>query len=102
MADLDEVGSINIINGGLNYLSSPDLLLYDPKAKKVVDSNSLVAIVPEQSISEVEIIAPIKGLSSVNHRIISINNSNGIGINSMTVESETVAVCYLQTPYKWF
>ena len=100
--DLDEVGSINIINGGLNYLSSPDLLLYDPKSKKVVDSNSLVAIVPEQSISEVEIIAPIKGLSSVNHRIISINNSNGIGINSMTVESETVAVCYLQTPINGF
>ena len=100
--DLDEVGSINIINGGLNYLSSPDLLLYDPHNKKVVDSNSLVAIVPEQSISEVEIIAPIKGLSSVNHRIVSINNSNGIGINSMTVESETVAVCYLQTPINGF
>ena len=100
--NLDEVGSINIINGGLNYLSSPDLLLYDPQSKKVVDESSLVAIVPEQSISEVELVAPIKGLSSVNHRIISINNSNGIGINSMTVENETVAVCYLQTPINGF
>ena len=100
--DLDEVVSIDVVSGGVNYLSAPNLVLYNPESNKVVDESSLVAIVPEQSISEVEIVAPIKGLNSVNHRLIAINNSNGVGITSMSVENETTAKCYLQTPINGF
>ena len=100
--NLDLVSSVNIVSGGLNYLSAPKLLLFNPNTNEVVDSDSFVAIVPEQSISEVEIAAPIKGLESVNHRIIAVENSNGVGINSMSVESDTTVVCRLQTPLNGF
>ena len=54
------VSSANIVSGGLNYLSAPKLLLFNPNTNQVVDSDSFVAIVPEQSIAEVEIAAPVK------------------------------------------
>merc|ERR1712093_176709 len=62
--NLDQVNSVNIVGGGLNYLSAPKLLLFNPNTHQVVDSDSFVAIVPEQSIAEVEIAAPVKGLES--------------------------------------
>ena len=55
-------------------MSPPDIVVYDPDKDEFVDTTSLIAKKPNQSISEVEVIAPIQGLNSVNHRIISINN----------------------------
>ena len=54
-----------------------------------------------QTISEVKVIAPIQGLNSINHRIITINNSNGIGINSM-VGGPGIVTCTLETPIGGF
>ncbi len=95
--DLDVIESIKVINPGAEYLSAPDVILFNPESKKVVDTTSLLATVPNQGISEINVIAPIKGLDSVNHRVITINNSNGIGIVSMTTEG-TVARCVMETP----
>ena len=100
--NLDQVSSVNIVSGGLNYLSAPKLLLFNPNTNQVVDSDSFVAIVPEQSIAKVEIAAPVKGLESVNHRLIAIDNSNGVGINSISVENDTTVVCRLTTPLNGF
>ena len=100
--NLDLVSSVNIVNGGVNYLSAPKLLLFNPNTNQVVDTDSFVAIVPEQSIADVEITAPVKGLESVNHRLIAVENSNGVGISSMSVESDTVVVCRLTTPLNGF
>ena len=100
--NLDQVSSVNIVSGGLNYLSAPKLLLFNPNTNQVVDSDSFVAIVPEQSISKVEIAATVKGLESVNHRLVAIDNSNGVGINSISVDSDTTVVCRLTTPLNGF
>ena len=51
------------------------------------------------------VIAPINGLDSVNHKVVAINNSNGIGINSvMTSEypNAGVVTCFLETPTNGF
>ena len=48
--------------------------MYDPENDIVMDDTSLLAKVPNQTISEVEVIAPIQGLNSVNHKIIAVNN----------------------------
>ena len=95
--NLDVIESINVIGPGAEYLSAPDVILFNPESKEVVDTTSLIATVPNQGISEIKVIAPIKGLDSVNHRVITINNSNGIGIVSMTTEG-TVARCVMETP----
>ena len=100
--NLDSLKSVNIINGGSEYLSSPDLIVYDPQNNKVVDETSLIAHTPHQSVSEIEVIAPVQGLNSVNHRVIAVNNSNGVGINSMTGGGSGIVTCILSTPINGF
>ena len=95
--DLDYIEQISVVDTGRDYLSPPDLILYNPESNEVVDSTSLEAIAPNQGIADVEVIAPINGLDSVTHRVIAVNNSNGIGINSMTVDG-TEATCVMETP----
>ncbi len=100
--NLDTVKEVKVVDGGKEYLSPPDIVVYDPDTDKIVDKTSLVAKTPNQSISEVEVIAPIQGLNSVNHRIVSINNSNGVGINSMTGGGTGIVTCVLNTPIDGF
>ena len=100
--NLDTIESVRVVDGGKEYLSAPDIVVYDPIEDKIVDSTSLTAETPNQSISEVKIVAPIQGLNSVNHRIISVNNSNGVGINSMTGGGTGIVTCVLDTPINGF
>ena len=59
-------------------------------------------ISPNQTISDIKVIAPVTGLDSLNHQIIAINNSNGIGINSVQPSSSGLVTCFLETPMNGF
>ena len=96
--NLDVIESVNVISGGKEYTSPPDLLLFDPIDNKIVDNSSLIAKVPNQTIAEVELFVPIQGLDSISHNIIAINNSNGVGIRSMQSSSSGLVTCFLDTP----
>ena len=100
--NLDVINSVNVIDGGTNYITAPNLLVFNPVSNKVVDSLSLSPIAPNQTITEIKVIAPVTGLDSVNHSLIAINNSNGIGINSIQSSSSGVVTCFLETPFNGF
>jgi len=100
--NLDTIDSIDIVFGGAKYLNAPDLLLFNETTKKVVDSTTLIADAPNGSVSDVIQIAPIYGLDSEPHKIVSINNSNGVGISSMVTSNSGVATCTLKTPILGF
>ena len=103
--NLDVISDVEIISGGSNYSSAPNLLVFNPVSNVLVDDASLEAIAPNQTVSDVNIIAPINGLDSVTHKVVAINNSNGIGINSvMTSEypNAGVVTCFLETPTNGF
>lgn len=59
-------------------------------------------LLPSGAISEVRQIAPIYGLKSDPHKIIAINNSNGVGISSIVTNNSGVATCILSTPILGF
>ena len=96
--NLDTIEEIDIEYAGARYLSDPDLLLWNDTKNEVVDSTTLIAKAPNGSISEIEQLAPIFGLESEPHRIIAINNSNGVGIVSMVSGPTGIATCVLKTP----
>ena len=100
--NLDVVTSVDIVSGGLDYTSAPDLLVFNPVKNIVVDNTSLQAIAPTQTISDVEVIAPINGLDSVQHRIVAINNSNGVGIEKLETSNSGIVTCELETPTNGF
>ena len=100
--NLDTITGTNILNGGTDYTTPPNLILFNPSSNKIVDTVSLNALVPGQTISDVNIIAPIQGLDSTQHKIFAINNSNGIGINSIQTSSGGLVTCFLTTPMNGF
>ena len=101
--NLDTIDEIKIVSGGLKYINAPDLILLNDETKEIVDSSSLDAISNSGgSISEINQIAPIYGLKSDPHRIIAINNSNGVGISSIVTDNSGIATCTLSTPILGF
>ena len=100
--NLDVINSTTIVKGGKNYINAPNLIVFNPISNKLVNDSSLAAIAPNQTISEVKILAPVTGLDSVNHSIIAINNSNGVGVNSIQSSSSGVVTCFLETPMNGF
>jgi len=88
---------IGISSQGINYVIPPDLVVIDKKTnKQVVD----VDLSYNLGDSEVRINKNVSGIYNINPSIIPINNSNGIGINSITYDSTTKNVTlYLKPSY---
>ena len=51
--NLDIIDSVNIISGGADYMSTPNLIVFNPISNTVVDTLSLQAFTPNQTISKV-------------------------------------------------
>ena len=100
--NLDVIASVNIVSGGSDYMSEPNLIVYNPVSNEVVDDVSLQPFAPNQTISKVDVLSPVTGLDSVVHRIVSINNSNGVGINSVITNGSGIVTCFLETPINGF
>ena len=100
--NLDQINSVRIESGGKNYSSAPQLLLFNPQTNTVVDNSSILAVLQNQTVSEVKVLAPINGLDSTNHKIISIDNTNGVGIDRIEQSLSGVITCFLETPFGGF
>ena len=100
--NLDVIASVNIVSGGADYMSAPNLIVFNPVTNTVVDDVSIQPFAPNQTISKVDVLSPVTGLDSVVHKIISINNSNGVGINSVQTGGSGVVTCFLETPINGF
>ena len=100
--NLDIIDAVDIKSGGADYISTPNLIVFNPVTNTIVDNLSLQAVTPNQTISRVDILSPVTGLDSVVHKIISINNSNGVGINSLQTSNSGVVTCFLETPINGF
>ena len=100
--NLDVVDSVNVINGGSDFTSAPSLLLFNPQTNTVVDNVSFNPVFKNQTIIDVDVVAPLNGLDSVQHRLVSINNSNGVGINSIQTSTSGIVTCFLETPFNGF
>ena len=100
--NLDVISAVDIKNGGADYISTPNLIVFNPQTNTIVDDVSLQPFTPNQTISKVDVLSPVTGLDSVVHKIISINNSNGVGINSVQTSSSGLVTCFLETPINGF
>jgi hypothetical protein len=79
------VGDVEIISSGSNYLSSPDLILYNSKEDKILDNFDAVANIKNTCIDSVKILNPGSGLKSSDNQIICINNTNGYNVLEASV-----------------
>jgi len=97
-----EVESINVLNGGKNYVKAPKVITIDSRTGKKIDSGIIEANLFGNSISSVNIIDPPRGLPYDFVEIRTINNSNSVGIQSVESSSNGLVTCYLVTPSNGF
>ena len=101
--NVDTIKDFDIISQGSRYLKDPDVILINDTTREIVDTDSLLAKAPNGAISEIQQLAPLFGLQSEPHRLVFINNSNGVGISTMTGDGISgIATCTLITPILGF
>ena len=96
------ISEIEVTNNGKNYVSAPNLIIVDSETGSRIDSGLLVANLSGTSIISVDIDQEPKGLPSTPVTIRAINNTNGVGINTITSSSSGIVTCYLVTPLSGF
>ena len=97
--DSGTLSTVSIISSGKNYIIPPKLIVVDPTTNERVNNGMLEAVLSSGGIVDVKIIDPPKGLSSLEQRIVSVDNTNGITIDSVTYDSVNNRVlCTLATP----
>ena len=102
----DTISNIEVIEGGRNYTSPPNLKIINPITREEVGSATLNAFVLSNSLNSVNIVVPPKGLQSITHEIFAVNNDNGSTVNKLvytaTGASAGLCTCTLVTPVLGF
>ena len=97
------ISNVEVISGGKNYTSAPDLVIVNPDTGLQDTSGSIQAQITGSAVSEVSIIVPPRGLQPVTHQIFALNNSNGATIRTVQFNPSTgIVTCTLVTPILGF
>ena len=75
------MGSIRVLTPGLNYNTNPDVLLIDAFTKEPVEDLILDYEIGNDFVS---IIQNTRGIYNLTPSVVVYNNSNGVGISSVT------------------
>jgi hypothetical protein len=96
------IESIEILNGGQDYTSAPDLICVDTDSGELIESGLLRANLSGSSIASITIENDPKGLPIKPVTIRAINNSNGISVDRIESSSSGIVTCFLTTPIAGF
>jgi hypothetical protein len=95
------ISKVTVLDGGKNYTSTPNLIIVDSESGERIDSGYLSANIFGTGIVSVDVLQQPKGLPSSIVEIKAINNSNGVGIQTIS-SSSGIVTCYLVTPLSGF
>lgn len=84
--------SVDVVSGGKKYTYPPKLILLDSTTNTIVSDVELKSTLSGTSIGKVDIISNTKSLYDFSPKIVSIENSNGIGINTISYNNTTKTV----------
>ena len=96
------ITDIEIVSGGSNYTTNPDLVIVNPETGTAYTNGILESEIQGSSVSSVSIIESPRGLSEVKSKVYAINNSNGVGIKSCISSTVGLVTCVLVTPISGF
>tara|TARA_B100000035_G_scaffold209157_1_gene178861 strand:- start:13446 stop:21611 length:8166 start_codon:yes stop_codon:yes gene_type:complete len=96
-----KVDSVDVISGGVKYLTPPRVVVYNTKEDTINDTPKLETSLIGGAVSDVKVVFPGGLLSEKESRLISLDNTNGVGIISATYSDPTVTL-RLKTPNTGF
>jgi hypothetical protein len=89
---LNSFESVGIITGGRDFLVPPNLVVLDPITNTVIQDVTLVPKIKNGTITRVDVTRNTKSLSDTKPTIITVNNSNGVGISTVGFNTITKEV----------
>ena len=92
------ITEVGISSAGRKYLTPPDLVIYNSKTDQISDTTKFRVDLQGSGVSNVQIISGGSNLRSGDNKIVAINNSNGVGVNSVSLLPAGVVTCVLATP----
>ena len=93
------VSSVEVVSGGSNYTTPPNLVLVNPETGEKYDNGVLEANLQGTSIQSVDVVAAPSGLSENLSKVYAVDNSNGINVNQVAYTQATGIVTFtLATP----
>ena len=99
--DAFSISEVSVIDGGKNYISTPNLIIFNTQTGEKIESGLLRPVVSGSSIISVDVEQPPKGIPDVDVELRTINNSNGVRIESVQ-SSSGIVTCTLVTPLSGF
>ena len=98
------ISNIEIIDGGKNYTSIPDLVIVNPTTGIEDTSGAIIDVsLRGTSLQDIEVVVAPKGLDPVTHSVFTLNNTNGSTIKSVGFNSGVgIVTCTLVTPILGF
>ena len=102
LVDRNSITDISVTFGGSGYTSVPDLVIVNPETGIAYDTGLILANVQGSSISSVDIVESPNGLTELKTMIYAVNNSNGVGINSIFSSQAGIVTCVISTPVAGF
>lgn len=99
------VDSLNVIDGGNNYIFEPQIKLYNSRDGEIITNFSAFARLKNNSIESVQIVNPGNGLKSSDNNVIVTDNTNGFNILNVSVTGSSApytVTLTLKTPTAGF
>ena len=96
------ISEISVLDGGKNYISAPNIIVFDTETGRKLDSGLLTPILVSSSIVRVDIEQEPKGISNGDVDIRAVNNTNGVRIENVQSSSSGIVTCTLVTPLSGF
>jgi len=96
--DSFKISNVSVLDGGKNFITNPDIIIFDTGTGKKINSGILASTLFGSSINSVNIEKEPKILSTSSVELRSINNSNGIEIGSILGTSLGNVTCTIRTP----
>jgi len=101
--DADTISKVEVIEGGRNYTSNPNLIIINPDTREEITNGNLESTILSNSLHKVDIVIPPKGLQSITHEVFAVNNDNGSTVSNLQYDSVTgIVTCTLVTPVLGF
>ena len=92
------IGVVSVTSGGDNYITVPNIKIVDSVSREEINSGLLEAQLNNTTISGVDIIVSPGGLPESGVELFTVNNSNGVGISTISSNSTGIFTCYINTP----
>ena len=99
--DSNTIGIITVTDGGFDYIEPPNVVMINSTTREKIDRGLLKANLGGTSIANIEIVSLPSGLPDTPVELFTTNNTNGIGIKTISSNNSGIFTCWINTPSSW-